>query len=611
MRLWRGRTQDAQGGQSAEGRRLAEGTGPPGGAGTQEDWYWGASAGQSGGGLEEDLYWRRLSDSWYQKDLLPATYLEMHNQCYEAYNANPLANAIIELTTNFVLGSGIAVVASEPRAQAAIDRFWSDQDNHMATRVYSLCTELSLYGELFVRFFVNPYSGAVKIAQIDPSLIDQIETDPENIERALRFHQRPVGPAGALWSATAPPGGVLPATQDRAGDASGGGPGVDSAAADGYQGVWYEAGRDVVQFKINAVSNAKRGKSDLATLLPWLRRYKDWLIDRVRINKYKGAFLWDIQLNGADAKTLDRKRMQHAYPPEPGSIIVHNESEQWSAVGPRIEAGDAAADGRAIKMMIAMGAGLPEHYLAEGGDVNRATAAEMGLPTFRKFQRRQDTFGLVIRTIVDRALAEVVRAGALPAGIDRAYRVVFPELAPGDSRELAAASGTLLQSLLAAHTAGWVSRETAMRLFFEATGQEIDVAKELTRVRGEGVRSFVGRCLGGVAGGRVSGRGVGRREVAGPAVVGEVSGEREGLRGDGGDEEGEQAEAEEAGAAWAAGPGDEVGEHRGRRLLLSGIADSDHPESGDRQGQPEPLGAGTRRGRGRPCEWPATASRRA
>ena len=268
------------------------------------------------------------------------------------------------------------------------------------------------------------------------------------------------------------------------GEGSGGVPGAESGA-DGYQGIWYEAGRDVVQFKINAVSNAKRGKSDLATLLPWLRRYKDWLIDRVRINKYKGAFLWDIQLSGADAKTLDRKRMQYAYPPEPGSIIVHNESEQWSAVGPKIEAGDAAADGRAIKMMIAMGAGLPEHYLAEGGDVNRATAAEMGLPTFRKFQRRQDTFGLVIRAIVDRALAEAVRVGALPAGIDRAYRVVFPELAPGDSRELAAASGTLLQSLLAAHTAGWVSRETAMRLFFEATGQEINVAEELARVRGE------------------------------------------------------------------------------------------------------------------------------
>jgi hypothetical protein len=179
--------------------------------------------------------------------------------------------------------------------------------------------------------------------------------------------------------------------------------------------------------------------------------------------------------------------MQYAYPPDPGSIVVHNESEQWSAVQPKIEAGDAEADGRAIKMMIAMGAGLPEHYLAEGGDVNRATASEMGLPTFRKFQRRQDMFGLLIRTIVDRVLEEAIHAGTLPPGIDRAYKVIFPELAPGDNRDLAAAGGTMLQALLAAHTAGWVSRETAMRLFYEMTGQEINVAEELERIAGEKV----------------------------------------------------------------------------------------------------------------------------
>src|SRR5215470_6065015 len=51
---------------------------------TQEDWYWGRLA----TGNEEDLYWRRLSDNWHQKDVIPSTYLEIHNQCYEAYNAN-------------------------------------------------------------------------------------------------------------------------------------------------------------------------------------------------------------------------------------------------------------------------------------------------------------------------------------------------------------------------------------------------------------------------------------------------------------------------------------------------------------------------------------------
>src|SRR5689334_21040989 len=52
---------------------------------TQEDYYWGRIA----SGAEEDYYWRRLSDNWYQKDVIPSTYLEIHNQCYEAFNANP------------------------------------------------------------------------------------------------------------------------------------------------------------------------------------------------------------------------------------------------------------------------------------------------------------------------------------------------------------------------------------------------------------------------------------------------------------------------------------------------------------------------------------------
>ena len=77
-----------------------------------------------------------------------------------------------------------------------------------------------------------------------------------------------------------------------------------------------------MQFAINKVSNTKRGKSDLATLMPWLRRYKDWLTDRVRINKYKGAFLYDVRLQGADKRTIDRKRMEYSSPPEPGSVIT-------------------------------------------------------------------------------------------------------------------------------------------------------------------------------------------------------------------------------------------------------------------------------------------------
>ena len=446
------------------------------GGGTEEDHYWGRPA----SGTEEDLYWRRLSDNWSQKDVLPSTYLEIHNACYEAYNSNPLANYIVEITTNFVLGAGITVVAANKRAQRVIDLFWRDGDNHMDTRVYSLCTELSLYGEQFIRFFVNPYDGRVKIAQLDPSLIDEVETDPENVERVTRVHVRPGGPSRQSI--------VDSRKKDTGSDSSSGGAtnSIDYRPSTiDSEGVWLSCPDEVMQVAINKVSNAKRGKSDLATLLPWLRRYKDWLTDRVRINKYKGAFLWTIKLQGADRKTIDRKRMEYAYPPEPGSVVVHNESEEWGAVQPHIDADNVAADGRAIKLMIAMGAGLPEHYLSEGGEVNYATAAEMGLPTFRKFQRRQDQFALLVRAIVDRVIAEAVRAGTLPAGVDRAYEVRMPELAPDDNSQAAQATATMAGALATARAQGWVSDETAMRLLYAAANAPIDVAEEQEKIRAE------------------------------------------------------------------------------------------------------------------------------
>jgi len=460
---------------------------------TQEDYYWGRIA----TGAEEDYYWRRLSDNWYQKDVIPSTYLEIHNQCYEAYNANPLANYIIEITTNFVLGNGIAVRAENRRVQRVIDAFWSHPDNHMQTRVYSLCTELSLYGEQFIRFFVNPYDGTVKIRQIDPSMVDQIETDPHDIETVVRVHVRPQGPGQNVWSSnfgnvsatglnTTGPETAAPAANSYAAGYPVSGP---STTPDPTMGEWLAVPDQVIHFAVNKVSNAKRGKSDLATLLPWLRRYKDWLTDRVRINKYKGAFLWTIKLSGADRKTIDRKRMEYSYPPDPGSIVVHNESEEWSAVQPRIDADDVEADGRAIKMMIAMGAGLPEHYLSEGGNVNYATAAEMGLPTLRRFQRRQDQFELMIRQIVDRVIDEAVRAGRLPAGVDRAYSVEMPELAPDDNVRLAQATATMATALSTARGQGWISDETAMRLLYASANVPLDVHEELERIANESGRA--------------------------------------------------------------------------------------------------------------------------
>ncbi len=154
-------------------------------------------------------------------------------------------------------------------------------------------------------------------------------TDPEDVEKELKYHRRPIGQTLSSTGGDPPP---IEITQIE----------IDN------QGTWYDS-TEVLHVAINKVSNAKRGHSDLATLLPWLRRYKDWLTDCVRINKYKSAFLWDVTLTGADAKVISRKKMEYSYPPEPGSVLIHNEAEQWKTHRPNINANDAYQDGKAVK----------------------------------------------------------------------------------------------------------------------------------------------------------------------------------------------------------------------------------------------------------------------
>jgi hypothetical protein len=449
---------------------------------TQEDQYWGHSA-----GTNEDFTWRMLSDNWFQKDLIPSTFLDIHNQCYEAYNANPLAFAIIELTTSFVLGEGITISAANPRVQQIIADFWHHPENRMDERIYSLCTELSLYGEQFIHFFVNKYDGSVIIRQIDPSLIDEVETDPEDVEKPLWYHRRSIGPTISAISSN-PPTGQLPANSTHGASQTR----INLTQPQDTQGTWFQAGDEVIHIAINKVSNAKRGKSDLATLLPWLKRYKDWLIDRVRINKFKSAFLWDVKLSGADKKTLDRKKMEYSNPPNPGTVIVHNEYETWTAIEPKINATNVSEDGRAIKLMVAVGSTLPEHYLSDGDNGNRATATEMSLPTLLKFKRRQRIMRYMLQVIIDRVLKEAKKAGKLGPRINITYEITFPEIDSGEHNTLAQGMQWLLPALQIAKSQGWISDETAMKVMFEYCGEEIDIHQEQTRIATQNRRSEIG-----------------------------------------------------------------------------------------------------------------------
>jgi hypothetical protein len=114
--------------------------------------------------------------------------------------------------------------------------------------------------------------------------------------------------------------------------------------------------------------------------------------NRVRVNWYKNSFLWRVKLEGVGPGDIESKQGQYAQPPSPGSVIVTDETEEWTPVQPSIQAEDVKDDGKALRLMIAAGAGIPLHYLAEGESATRATAREMVGPTVKHYEHRQMFF---------------------------------------------------------------------------------------------------------------------------------------------------------------------------------------------------------------------------
>ena len=135
--------------------------------------------------------------------------------------------------------------------------------------------------------------------------------------------------------------------------------------------------------------------------------------------------------------------------------------------------------------MVAMGAGIPEHYLSEGGDVNRATAAEMGLPVLKKYQRRQDYLKYVLSSILQRVILEAQLAGALPRTIDTGFEIRFPLLEPENAKDEGNAAWAMAQGLQIARSLGIVSQEAAVQMFFDAAREPVDVGAELRKLETE------------------------------------------------------------------------------------------------------------------------------
>lgn len=448
-----GRRSAARGPSPVNGRQSAvDGPFPVGGLSSSSTHEAGPSTlGSSSSLTDEDRGWRSLI-SGGMRELTWAQIIENLNNATEAFRTNPLAFRLVQLHVDHVLGDGMVLRSPDSRIQAELDLFWHHPLNSLSVRQFDFLTALALDGEIFPTIHTNPYDGTSYLRLVPASLIDRIETNPDDLWDELRFHQ------------TAQP--MTPDTLMR----------LPSALQ--AEGRWWDKG-DMWHFAVNRPAGVVRGQSDLAPLLPWLRRYRDWLTDRVRLNKYRSAYLWHLTLKGADRRGIVQRQAELAEPPQPGSVIVSNENETWEAVQPKIDAGTVADDGLAIRLMIAAGAGVPLYWLAEAEHTARGTAAEMSEPTYRHYRQRQLAFGWAMRTMA----VEALRRRGLSQVTLADVVADFPELDSSAALETAQSVAQLAQSLALAEERGWVSRVDASVVFQHYLGETVSLPDHAATAR--------------------------------------------------------------------------------------------------------------------------------
>ena len=314
------------------------------------------------------------------------------------------------------------------------------------------------------------------VREVPASRIDRVETAENDLEQELRYHEVTDEPEGRWWVAG---GEILRQAQDD--EAEEGGPRGQEGRPRGVAPTAV-----MVHYAINRPVGCVRGQGDLAVILDWLGYYKGWLEDRVRVNKYKSAYIWQVTLTGASRAQVAAKKSAYAIPPSPGSILVTDENEKWDAVVPELQAWDAESDGKAIRLMVAAGAGLPLHFLSEGEAATRATAAEMGDPTFRHFEHRQRFFCSMLVDLAERCVRRAKEVAGRGLGWrDLKLSAQVQDLTKEDNQKLADAAYRMVETLRVMRELGWIDKRTAMEIVLRFAGEQVDINEVLAAITDE------------------------------------------------------------------------------------------------------------------------------
>ena len=396
------------------------------------------------------------------KQLYSRDYLRMHSAAFYAKNHDPIANAIINIITEFTIARGYKLITKNKKAEIIWKAF--EKVNRIPQMMDQLSDEMSVYGEHFIWWLPNhetkivyrpivtdtiPVGAIPRVRIVDPSNFIEIVTHPEDISRVL-FYQWLAPTQYQIYT-----DGKQPGTKFI------------------YQQI---PGDQIMHYKINSASNEKRGRSEYFSALGYMKRLRDTIDYNVISDQKAAAWSIDTTIRGSDQDISDYVSAQQEIGtvPAAGSEFVHTDAVQRQYLGNQSRAKGESATFAWCLSMICSAVRIPVSYLGThlSGGQARASALVATEPVAKRFERRQTLYRTILTDMFDRLMKDF--------GIHAECEIVFPELISQDS-------SSKIKDIQFAQSMGFISHERASQM----VAKELDIDnfiydEELKKIDKEG-----------------------------------------------------------------------------------------------------------------------------
>jgi hypothetical protein len=417
----------------------------------------------AGGQVDQDEHeFRRLTGTG-TREINQVTTERARELATHLWDTNLLANRLIELPVAYLLAEGVRLECTGDEGQALLDRHWHDPINRWDEKLPGRVRDLSLSGEQCWPVFVS-LAGNVRVAYLDPAQIDDTIPDPGNPEEVIGVKTKPDINGNAHTYRTIREGDDEDLYTEKAL--------ALRKAMDGQ----------CMYVAINRLPSRTRGKSDLLASIDWLDAYDEFLFNEISRTGQLRAFTWDVTLKGADESVV-KKRLAEIKPPEPGSVNVHNDAEEWEPKSPTLNAADTNEAARMFRGHALGGATVPEHWFGTADNVNKSTGDSMTAPTLKVLTMRQRELTNVLQSLGRYVL---IQGGITDPRVLKTVRVKWPDLETRDVSRFAAAIQQVIAACVQSIEANLLTHETALQIVAAIAKQldvEIDVNSEFTKAK--------------------------------------------------------------------------------------------------------------------------------